>query len=352
MLQSVDMVRLATMNQDIIPLSHVFTEAALAFVIAMGLTPIYTDIAFRHQWWKKVRQAAVTGEKAPIFHKLHAEKHKRNIPTMAGMIMIVSITIVTLFLNLDRNQTWLPLAALLGFGALGLADDISNIFFYNRRGGLSPKQQLLALLALSTACALWFYYKLGYSLIHVPAVGDFEIGWLYIPLIIAVVVSTSKAVSITDGLDGLAGGLLTTAFGAYAVIAYFQGNYMIAAFGATVVGTMLAYTWFNIHPARFFMGQTGSTALGATLGVIAVLTNSVFVLPIIGGVFVLEAGSSLLQILSKKIFKRKIFLSAPLHHHLEAIGWPETKVTMRLWIVGNFLGAVGLVLGLLGNKIL
>jgi phospho-N-acetylmuramoyl-pentapeptide-transferase len=340
------------MNQDILPLSHVFTEAALAFVIAMGLTPIYTDLAFRYQWWKKIRQSAVTGEKAPIFHKLHAQKHKRNIPTMAGSIIIVSVAIVTLFLNLDRNQTWLPLATLVAFGLLGLADDISNIFFYNRRGGLSPKQQLLALITLSSVCALWFYYKLGYSLIHVPAVGDFEIGWLYIPLIIAVMVSTSKAVSITDGLDGLAGGLLTTAFGAYSVIAYFQGNYMIAAFCATLVGTMLAYTWFNIYPARFFMGQTGSTALGATLGVVAVLTNSVFVLPIIGGVFVMEAGSSLIQVLSKKLFKRKIFLSAPLHHHLEAVGWPETKVTMRLWIVGNFLGAVGLVLGLLGNKVL
>lgn len=352
MLQSVHMVILASMNQDIIPLSHVFTEAALAFVIAMGFTPIYTDIAFRYQWWKKVRQAAVTGESAPVFHKLHAAKHSRNIPTMAGIVMIVSIVIVTLFLNLDRNQTWLPLATLVGFGALGLADDISNIFFYNRRGGLSPKQQLLALIGLAGVCAWWFFFKLGYSQIHVPSVGDFELGWLYVPLIIAVVVSTSKAVSITDGLDGLAGGLLTTAFGAYSVIAYFQGNFMIAAFCATVVGAMLAYTWFNIYPARFFMGQTGSTALGATLGVVAVLTNSIFVLPIIGGVFVLEAGSSLLQIASKKILKRKIFLSAPMHHHLEAIGWPETKVTMRLWIVGNFLGAIGLVLGLLGNKVL
>jgi phospho-N-acetylmuramoyl-pentapeptide-transferase len=156
---------------------------------------------------------------------------------------------------------------------------------------------------------------------------------------------------VTDGLDGLAGGLLITAFGAYSVIAYFQGSYGIAGFCAAIVGALLAFLWFNIYPARFFMGQTGSTALGATLGVIAMLTNSVFVLPIVGAVFVVEAGSSLVQIFSKKVFKRKVFLSAPLHHHLEAIGWPETKVTMRLWVVGQVTGAIGLVLGLLGNRL-
>lgn len=336
-------------HNEIVPLSHIFVMALLAFVIAMALTPVYTDLAFKYQWWKKPRENAVTGEKAPIFHKLHAAKHKRNIPTMAGIVLIAAVTVVTAFLNLDRNQTWLPLAMLLVFGGLGLVDDISNVFFDNKRGGLGVRAQLAALISLAVVGGAWFYFKLGYNLIHVPAVGDFSIGWLYIPLFVLVVVSTSKAVSITDGLDGLSGGLLTTAYSAYGVIAYFQGSYGIAGFCACVVGVMLAYTWFNIFPARFFMGQTGSTALGATLGVIAILTNAVFVLPIIGAVFVVEAGSSVVQIFSKKVFKRKIFLSAPLHHHLEAIGWPETKVTMRLWIIGQITGAIGLVLGLLGN---
>ena len=146
--------------------------------------------------------------------------------------------------------------------------------------------------------------------------------------------------------------MLSTAFAAYGVIAYFQGSYGIAGFCATIVGVMLTYTWFNIYPARFFMGDSGSFALGTTLGVIAVLTNAVVVLPIIAGVFVLEAGSSALQIMSKKLFKRKIFLSAPIHHHFEAIGWPETKVTMRLWVVGQVLGVIGLTIGLLGNHVL
>jgi phospho-N-acetylmuramoyl-pentapeptide-transferase len=165
------------------------------------------------------------------------------------------------------------------------------------------------------------------------------------------VISTANAVNITDGLDGLSGGLLSTAFGVYTVIAYFQGNYGIAGFCATVVGALLTFTWFNIYPARFFLGDSGAFGLGTTLGVIAMLTNTVVALPIIAAVFVVEGGSSALQILSKRIFHRKIFLSAPLHHHLEAIGWPETKVTMRLWVIGAVVGFLGLVLALLGNKV-
>lgn len=340
-------------NYNLLLVIRVFGQAVLAFLIAMLLTPAYTYFAYRYRWWRKPREHAVTGEKAPIFYKLHAEKHKRNIPTMAGLVVIVSVALVTFGLNLDRQETWLPLAILILFGLLGLFDDITNVFlFSNKTGGLKATTQLLALIGLSTAGAAWFYYKLGYDQLHLPGVGDFSIGWLYIPLFILVVVSTSKAVSITDGLDGLSGGLLATAFGSYGVIAFMTGHTGIAAFCAALVGAVLAYTWFNIHPARFFMGQTGSAALGATLGVIAMLLNSVFVLPIIGGVFVLEAGSSLIQIFSKKVFKRKIFLSAPLHHHLEAIGWPETKVTMRLWVVGQICAGIGLMIGLFGTRLL
>jgi len=313
-------------------------------------TPIFTTLAFKYKWWRKQRTQTVTGEKAKVFAKLHAEKHKRHIPTMAGSIVLISVAIITLATNMNRAETWLPLAAMALFGALGLVDDLSNILgFANRSGGLKARTQALALISLSAICAWWFYTKLGYNMMHVPAVGDFSIGWLYIPLFILVVFSTAKSVSITDGLDGLAGGLLSIAYGSYAIIAFFSGLYALAAFCATIVGAMLAYTWFNIYPARFFMGQVGSTALGATLGVIAMLTNSVFVLPIIGMVFVLEAGSSAVQIFSKKVLGRKIFRSAPLHHHLEAIGWPETKVTMRLWIIGAIMGCLGLLIGLIAR---
>ena len=337
---------------EIVPLSHIFTNAVLAFSLAMLLTPLYTHLAFKHKAWKRVRDTATTGEKAPVFYKLHAAKHRRNIPTMAGVVTVLAVAIVTVFLNLSRSQTYLPLLGMVGAGLVGLLDDFINIRGDGKGiAGLRSHLKFSLILAVAISGALYFFYKLGYSQIHVPAVGDFEIGLLYIPLFIAVVVSTANAVNITDGLDGLSGGLLATAFGAYGVIAYFQGNFGLAGFCATVVGAVLAYTWFNIFPARFFMGDVGSFALGTALGIVAMLTNAVFVLPIIGIVFVAEAGSSLIQIFSKKIFKRKIFLSAPLHHHLEAIGWPETKVTMRLWVVGQVFGAIGLILGLLGNKV-
>lgn len=339
-------------QNEIVPLSHIFLLALLAFVISMLLTPIYTHLAFKYQWWKKARTHASTGEKAPIVHKLQAEKHKRNIPTMGGAILIIAVAAVTLVFNYSRSQTLLPLASLVGAGLVGLIDDYINIRgSSNLAGGLRVRVKFLLILGTAIIGALYFYYKLGYHLIHVPAVGDFSIGWLYIPLFIGVVVSTANAVNITDGVDGLAGGLLTTAFGAYGVIAYFQGLYAISGFCAAVVGVMLTYTWFSIYPIRFLMGDSGAFAMGTALGVIAMLTNSVFVLPIIGAVFVVEAGSSVLQIFSKKVFKRKIFLSAPLHHHLQAIGWPEPRVTMRLWVVGQVTGAIGLVLGLLGNRI-
>ncbi|HEX7259722.1 MAG TPA: phospho-N-acetylmuramoyl-pentapeptide-transferase [Candidatus Saccharimonadia bacterium] len=338
---------------DIVSLSRILALGFVGFALSMVLTPVYTSLAYRYKWWKQVRDTAVTGEKAPIFYKLHAAKHKRNIPTMGGILIVVSIVLVTLLLNLSRNQTYLPLAILVSAGLVGLLDDYINIRGNgNGTAGLHSRLKFLLITVIAVLGALYFYFKLGYHLIHIPAVGDFSIGWLYIPLFIAVVVSTANAVNISDGLDGLSGGLLSTAFAAYGVIAYFQGSFGIAGFCATIVGVMLTYTWFNIYPARFFMGDSGSFALGTTLGAIAVLTNAVVVLPIIAGVFVLEAGSSALQIASKKLFKRKIFLSAPIHHHFEAIGWPETKVTMRLWVIAQVLGVVGLTIGLLGNRIL
>lgn len=328
----------------------IFGIGALSFVLAVLLTPAYTFVAYKYKLWKKPRTQAVTGEAAPIFHKLHAAKHKRNIPTMAGIIILFTVAVVTFAFNLDRRETWLPLATLLVFGGLGLVDDISNVFLRGVYKGLTAKTQTVALIVLSALAAWWFYFKLGYQNISIPFGPDLWLSWiLYIPFFILVVFSTSKAVSITDGLDGLAGGLLSTAFGAFGLMAFLQGNTKIAMFCATVVGVMLAYTWFNIYPARFFMGQTGSVSLGAVLGIIAMLSNAVFVLPIIGFVFVVEAGSSLIQVFSKKVFKRKIFLSAPIHHHFEAIGWPETKVTMRFWIIGQVMAMLGVIVAALGG---
>lgn len=329
-------------------ITKLFLLSLLSFCIAVLLTPIYTYFAYRHKLWKQRRTTSTTGEALTVINKLSTRK--RTVPTMAGLIMVGAVTIVTLLFNLDRQQTWLPLAGLLGGGIVGFIDDLINV--RGRGGGVAGLRapiKFFMITAVALVSALFFYYKLGYTTIHLPYLGDVFLGWLLIPLFTLAVVSTSNAVNISDGLDGLAGGLLLSAYGAFGVIAALQGNYGIAAFCMTVAGSLLAYVWFNIPPARFFMGDVGSFSLGTSLGVVAMLTDTLFLLPIIGLIFVLEAGSSLTQIMSKKIFHRRIFIAAPLHHHLEASGWPKTKVTMRFWIIGQVCGIIGIVLALVGK---
>jgi phospho-N-acetylmuramoyl-pentapeptide-transferase len=244
------------------------------------------------------------------------------------------------------------LAALIGGGLVGLLDDIINI-----RGqgtgvaGLRSGLKFAMISALALGLGWWFYQNIGVDAVHLPFIGDWELGWLIVPLFAFAVVATSNAVNISDGLDGLAGGLLAISFGTFGVIGLLQGQVLLAGFCFTVVGALLSYLWFNIYPARFFMGDVGSFAFGTSLGVVAMMTNTLFLLPLIGIIFVLEAGSSLIQILSKKFFHRKVFISAPIHHHLEANGWPETKVTMRFWVIACIAGFLGVLLSLAGGHV-
>ncbi len=333
-------------------LNATFILSVGAFLLAMALTPIYTYFAYRYKFWKRQRSTSTLGEKLEVFTKLHASKFTRNIPTMAGIIGVVSITIITYFFNWDRAGTWLPLAGLVGGAAVGLLDDIINI-----RGqgtgvaGLRSSFKFVMITLMAIVLGWFFYTKLGYNSIHIPFVGDWQVGIWIVAIFVLAVVATSNAVNISDGLDGLAGGLLALSFSTFGVIALLQGHITIAGFCFTVVGALLSYLWFNIHPARFFMGDIGSFAFGTSLGVVAMLTNTLFLLPIIGILFVIEAGSSLLQITSKRLFKRRIFISAPIHHHLEARGWPETKVTMRFWVIGCIAAFVGLLMALGGGHI-
>lgn len=328
--------------------TRVLGFAVIAFLIAMALTPIYTTFAYKYKWWKQARTIAVTGENATMYQKLHAAKHQGQIPTMAGIIFVSSVALVTIFGNLERGQTWLPLAAMLGAGAVGLLDDILNIKSVGGVAGLRARSKSILILLVSAIGGWWFFAKLDVTAITVPFVGQLSLGWLIIPLFILVVVSTANAVNISDGLDGLAGGLAVIAFSTYAFIALLEGNIGVAAFCMTIVGALLSYTWFNIYPARFFMGDSGSFALGTALGVVAMLTDTLLLLPIIGFVFVVEAGSSMIQILSKKFRGgRKVFKIAPIHHHFEASGWPEAKVTMRFWLVGVISSIAGIILYLM-----
>jgi phospho-N-acetylmuramoyl-pentapeptide-transferase len=326
-------------------LSYVALSLFGGFILSFILTPLYTFLAYKYKWWKVSKTHSITGEKASVLHKMHASKHARNIPTAAGIIAMSAVTIFTIVIgNVNTKETLLPLAMFILGGSIGLLDDFLNIRgFGGGKTGLRSSLKMILILFVALIGALYFYFKLNYNMIHIPMVGDMSLGWMYIPFFILVIVSTANAVNITDGLDGLAGGLLTMSFSTFAVISYMNGLYSMSAFCATVAGATLAYTWFNIYPARFFMGDSGAFALGTTLGVIAMLNNSALLLPIIGGVFVFDAFSSALQILSKKIRKKKIFISAPVHHHLEAIGWPESKVTMRFWVIGAICSAVGLI---------
>jgi len=344
------------MHTTLIELTHELTETfALsvgAFLLAMFLTPFYTFIAYRYKFWKKQRTTSTTGEKLEIFTKLHADKFKRNIPTMAGVIFVISIAVVTLLFNLNRGQTWLPIAALIGGAFVGLLDDVINVRGQgNGVAGLRSSLKFAMMIIIGLALGWFFFAKIGAVSINIPFLGNLVLGWAIIPLFAFAVLATSNAVNISDGLDGLAGGLLAISFGAYGAIALFQSQVFLAGFCFTVVGALLSYLWFNIYPARFFMGDVGSFALGTSLGVVAMLTNTLFLLPIIGIVFVAEAGSSLVQIVSKSIFHKRVFISAPIHQHLEASGWPETKVTMRFWVIAVVAAFLGVLLALAGGSI-
>ncbi|MBI2636585.1 MAG: phospho-N-acetylmuramoyl-pentapeptide-transferase, partial [Parcubacteria group bacterium] len=197
----------------------------------------------------------------------------------------------------------------------------------------------------------WFFYKLAWDVLYVPFVGRFEIGWWYVPIFIFIIVATAFSVNEADGLDGLAGGLLLAAFGAFGAMAFVSGRFELAAFCGAIVGSLLAFLWFNINPARFFMGDTGAMGLGVTLGIVAMLTNTALFLPVVGLLFVVESGSVIIQTVSKRLFGKKVFISTPIHHHFEAIGWSEPKIVMRFWVISGVSAVVGVIVFLVDRSL-
>lgn len=330
---------------------RILALATLSFALSMLLTPLYTTLAYKRKWWKQQRSDAWGGGAASVYKKLHAEKHKRNIPTMAGVIFVVSVALVTLFSNLDRSQTWLPLAGMVGSGLIGLLDDFINIRGDGRSiAGMRAKIKFLLHSLVALVGGWWFFAKLDVSSVSLPWLGEVQVGIMVVVLFWLVVVATANAVNITDGLDGLAGGLLVSSFASYALICILQEQYALAGFCLSIVGALLSYTWFNVYPARFFMGDVGSFALGTALGIIAMQTDTLYILPIIGIVYVAETGSVIINRISKRLRNgKRVFRSSPIHHHFEAIGWPETKITMRFWILGHVAGVLGLIVYLVGG---
>jgi len=340
----------------------IFGLAAFAFFIGIVLTPFCAHYFYKYKMWKKDSRSAEDNPVTDEFRKIHNEDKELNTPRVGGIIIWLSALLVCFFvwlasalfpdeltkkLNfLSREQTWIPLFTLAAASLVGLFDDLLQI--YRNREGLPRRARIFSVLAIGGVGAWWFYYKLGMASIAVPFVGQVFLGWLFAPFFIITMLAVYSG-SVIDGIDGLAGGVMASIFAAYAGIAYFQNQIDIAAFCAVITGSILAFLWFNIPPARFYMGETGMLGLTTALAVVAFLTNSVAVLPLIGFVLVLESGSSIIQYLSRKIRGKKVFLSSPLHHHLEAIGWPETKVTMRFWVISAVAALVGVAVNLIGR---
>jgi len=333
---------------------------ALAFGFSMLLMPLLIRLLKKMHIGKTIRDRV----SAPIMAALHAEK--AGTPTMGGIIIWTVVIGLALGFGglcfvagdgsalcsmsfLSRGQTWLPLASLLGAALVGLVDDYLNVRRLGPNGGgLRVRYKLLSYLLVAAIGAWWFYTKLDWDQLHVPFIGTFNVGWWYVPFFILVITSTSHSVNLTDGLDGLAGGSLLASFGAFAIISWTQGRTDLAVMCAAIIGTLLGFLWYNVNPAEVFMGDTGAMSLGTVLGIVALMTNQPFLLLIIGLPFVVESGSVLLQIMSKKLRNgKKIFRSSPIHHHLQAIGWSEPRIVMRFWLLSFVFAGIGAVLALI-----
>lgn len=362
----------------IVDIVKVFLPAIGAFIIGILMTPSLTNFLYKHQLWKKNSVAkTIDGQEATITASLHRDDIKKT-PRMGGIVVwgstFITISIIWLLaefvsgetlINLDilsRNQTWIPLSTLILGGLIGLIDDFlvtrdptdSKYQSSYIGGGLSLTKRLFVVATIALLCALWFYFKLDVKEIGMPdGFKSFYLGVLFIPFFVLTIIAI-YAGGVIDGIDGLSGGVFASMFAAYGGIAFYQQQYDLAAFCATVVGGILAFLWFNIPPARYYMSDTGMMGLTITLGIVAFMTDKlgeghgIIVLPIIALPLVVTVISNIIQILSKKLRGKKVFLVAPLHHHFQAKGWSPYKVTMRYWIVSIICAVLGITLALIG----
>lgn len=346
-------------------------RALLPFVISFGvgivLAPLLAHYLYEFKAWKKkAGKGNGIGDDSgtPLFDALHKER-ETSTPRMGGILVWGTTAFVAFLLFLisysfggdftklnflNRGQTWLPLAALLVGGFVGLIDDFLEVT--QSRGGLSMRWRLLVVTLFASFAGWWFYAKLGVSAVGLPFLGPVSLGLLFIPFFI-IVTLVLYASGIIDGIDGLAGGIFAIIFMTYAGIGFAQNQIALAAFSATVSGSLFAFLWFNIPPARFYLSETGTMALTLALAVTAFSADvlgggvGVFVLPIIAFPLFATVVTAVLQVISKRVFKKKLFRIAPIHHHFEAIGWPAYKVTMRYWVITIISGILGLAVALL-----
>jgi phospho-N-acetylmuramoyl-pentapeptide-transferase len=343
----------------------VFIPATIAFLVGIAATPFLTHFLYKRRMWKpKAGKVAFDGTPAEVFNQLH-EARETGTPRFGGVIVWGSVLITAGLLSLlsmifpdafgtlsfvSRNQTWVPLVALVGGAIVGLFDDFFEV---QGKSGLRLRTRLMIVAIVAVLCAVWFYDKLDVSTITVPFLkAPVDLGpWFMLFFVLTALFI--YAGGVIDGIDGLAGGIFCTMFSAYAGIAFFQHQFDISALAGAIAGGLLAFLWVNVPPARYYLSETGTMGLTLALVVIAFLTDTVtngrgiMVLPVIAFPLVITVISNMLQIFWKKVFKKKLFRIAPLHHHFEAIGWPAYKVTMRYWIVGVVAAIIGMTIALL-----
>ena len=338
----------------------------VAFFLGIVLTPVLTHYLYKYKMWRKdARMLSPDGSGTPIFNALHKEREVR-APRMGGILIWGTTLVVALifwffgayydgpfftkFNFLSRAQTWVPLGILIAGSMVGLLDDLLLVFRKGSYvgGGLTFTRRVILITLIAALGAYWFYFKLGTEAIFIPGLGDWSLGVLF-PIFYILVTLAVFSGGVIDGLDGLSGGVFANIFAAFAGIAFFQNQIDIAAFCAVIAGSILAFLWFNIPPARFYMSETGIMGLTTSLAAVAFLTDAVGVLPIIALPLVIESLSVIIQLSSKRFFGRKVFLVAPIHHHFEAIGWPAEKVVMRFWILSAVFAAFGMILQLISH---
>lgn len=350
---------------DTIDTIKVLLPAIISFLVGILITPTLTNFMYKHKLWRKKSRSKVNTEAMSAdFQKIHNEKGEVSTPRVGGIIVWLSIilTIAVLYIIalcfpgevteklsfLSRNQTYLPLGALLFASIVGLIDDLLQIHGneLHMTDGISRKMRILVVLLIGAFGAWWFYFKLQVLSIHIPFYGEMNLGITFVPFFMAVVLGVFSG-SVIDGIDGLAAGVMSAAYAGYMVIAFSQNQIDLAAFCAVVMGGLLAFLWFNIPPARFYLGETGMLGLTVALAIVAFLTREVLLLPIIAFPLFATSVSSSIQMFSKKYFGKKVFRIAPLHHHFEALGWPSYKVTMRYWIIAVVFALLGAIIAIL-----
>ncbi|KND47383.1 MAG: phospho-N-acetylmuramoyl-pentapeptide-transferase [Parcubacteria bacterium C7867-004] len=351
----------------IIDAARVLIPSVVSFVIGIAMAPLLAHYLYKYKTWKKKGgKGNGMGDTngTPLFDELHREREV-STPRMGGIIVWGATLLTALGISffsmlfgepfasfdfMNRSQTWIPLFALAVGALVGLVDDILEVT--SSSGGLKLRYRLLVVAGLGAFAGWWFYAKLGVSAIGMPFIGPIELGPFFVLFFILVTLAL-YAGGIIDGIDGLAGGIFAIIFMTYAGIAFAQEQTALAAFAATVSGALFAFLWFNIPPARFYLSETGTMALTVALSITAFSADvlgegvGVAVLPIIALPLTVTVATTVLQAISKKVFKKKLFRIAPIHHHFEAVGWPAYKVTMRYWVITIIAGIFGLALALL-----